>query len=172
MSTTGVRFTDAAYEVVDRYASRHARELGHGFVGAGHLLLGLADYRGLTFDKLRDKFNLDPEMLHAALIDQIGRGNRTGDIERPFTDVLVDVIFPAAMYEASQLGTSQAGPEDLLLAILPNSQDPTLYGPRRVSRSSGEGSLALTLLNKVGVNVDTARTVIYEILRPHQSITS
>lgn len=172
MSNRTVRFTDPAYQIVDHYAPRHARQLGHNYTGVGHLLLGLADHRGLTFDRLRDKFNLDPELLLEALVDQVGRRTPGGDVDRPFSDLLVDVIFPAAMYEASLLGSDQAGPEDLLLAILSNPDDPTLYGPRRVSRASGEGNMALTLLTKVGVNVDTARAAIYDVLRPHRSVAS
>jgi len=57
-----------------------ARELGHGYIGPEHLLLGLLEEQeGLAGEILR-KFGVTPEGLREATIQVVGRGAPTGEI--------------------------------------------------------------------------------------------
>jgi ATP-dependent Clp protease ATP-binding subunit ClpA len=70
------QFTGDARQVVDR-ASDQARRLGHGFIGAEHLLYGLACAGGEAGAVLRER-GVTPERVEAEFVRLIGPRNTAG----------------------------------------------------------------------------------------------
>jgi ATP-dependent Clp protease ATP-binding subunit ClpC len=109
------RFTHRAREVVV-LAQEEARMLGHDYIGAEHLLLGLLraggsacatlQSAGVTLDETRER-----------VVDIVGREaeNRSGQI--PFTPRAKEVL-ESALREALTLEDDNIGDEHLLLGVL------------------------------------------------------
>jgi len=64
-------------------ASAASRDLGHGYIGPEHLLIGLAEEdEGMAGDMLR-RYGLTPQALRQQIVKIVGRGAEEGRVERP-----------------------------------------------------------------------------------------
>jgi ATP-dependent Clp protease ATP-binding subunit ClpC len=74
---------------VFEFAFGISRELGHGYVGPEHLLIGLAQEEGLA-GELLTKYGLTPESLRQQTVKVVGRGAEEGRVESKSTTPQLD----------------------------------------------------------------------------------
>ncbi len=103
------RFTDAARQAVIR-AQWESRELGHPFIGAEHLLLGVARTDSALL-------GVDEGRLRAAVVAKVGSSMKIVEGNIPFTDEAKTAI-EHALGVALARGDRHIGPPQLLLALL------------------------------------------------------
>ncbi len=109
------KFTERAQSAL-RMAQEAAVEMGHGYVGSEHLLLGLCrEGKGVAATVLRSA-GLDEAELSAAITRAVG----TGTPGRPTQGLTprCKKIIEAALSEASRQGNRYVGTEHLLMALL------------------------------------------------------
>jgi ATP-dependent Clp protease ATP-binding subunit ClpA len=116
------RFTDAARQAVMN-AQEESRELGHPFIGAEHLLLGVAR----TDPSL---LGVDERRLRATVVETVGSSMKLVEGYIPFTDGAKSAI-EHALGVALARGDRHIGPTQLLLALL---EQPAV---RDILRASG-----------------------------------
>ncbi len=110
------RFTDRTRRVVV-LAQVQARELGHGFVGTQHLLLGLlVEGEGVAAVVL-ESLGISLEEVRDRVEEIVGRGQGTPAGHIPFTPSAKQVL-ERSLREALQLGHTYIGTEHLLLSLL------------------------------------------------------
>jgi len=118
-----MRFTDRARRVVV-LAQDEARELGHGFVSPGHLLLGLlAEGEGVAALAL-ESLGISLEEARDRVEEIAGRGQGAPAGRIPFTPPAKQAL-ERALREAVQLGHTYIGTEHLLLSLLAGGDDIT-----------------------------------------------
>jgi hypothetical protein len=116
-----MRFTDRARRVIV-LAQDEARELGHGFVGTEHLLLGLlAEGEGVAALAL-ESLSISLEEARDRVEEIAGRGQDAPAGYIPFTPPAKQVL-ERALREALQLGHHYIGTEHLLLSLLADGDD-------------------------------------------------
>jgi len=127
------RFTPNAEEVL-RLAQESAQELGHGYVGSEHLLLGLLRREeGLAYRVLTE-YGLTDEMVTGIVQRSMGRGNGGLAPAQGLTPRAKSVV-ELAVAESRRMNAPYIGTEHLLMGIL------------------REGSnMALRILRTVGVD--------------------
>ncbi|MBP3699986.1 MAG: ATP-dependent Clp protease ATP-binding subunit [Oscillospiraceae bacterium] len=127
------RFTPNAEEVL-RLAQEAAQELGHGYVGSEHLLLGLLRREeGLAYRVLTE-YGLTDEMVTGIVQRSMGRGNGGLAPAQGLTPRAKSVV-ELAVAESRRMSAPYIGTEHLLMGIL------------------REGSnMALRILRTVGVD--------------------
>jgi ATP-dependent Clp protease ATP-binding subunit ClpC len=103
------RFTDSARQAV-MYAQEESRELGHPFIGAEHLLLGVARTDS-------DVLGVSEARLRAAVVESVGSSMKLVQGFIPFTDEAKSAI-EHALGVALARGDRHIGPTQLLLALL------------------------------------------------------
>ena len=74
---------------VFEFAFGTSREMGHGYVGPEHLLIGLAQEEGLAGELLA-KYGLTPEALRQQTVKVVGRGAEEGRVESKTTTPHLD----------------------------------------------------------------------------------
>ena len=110
------RFTPRALEAL-RLAREGSAQLGHGYVGSEHLLLGLAgEGRELAARFLLEN-NMDPEVIRASIAELVGVGAPGCAPTQGLTPRCRHII-ERALEESRQLGHRSVGTEHLLLGIL------------------------------------------------------
>ena len=110
------RFTQRAQAAL-RLAQESAAELGHGYVGSEHLLLGLAREGQGVAAKVLQAAGLEPEGLKQGVADLVGRGAPGGLPSQGLTPRCKKII-ELALSEAVRLDHHYVGTEHLLLGIL------------------------------------------------------
>ena len=65
-------------------ASKHAKKLGHTYIGSDHILLGLLEEKGGAVGHILDKLKLNPEQMHREILDMMtpkfpGQGDKPKD---------------------------------------------------------------------------------------------
>ena len=110
------RFTPRARLVLEG-AADEAQDLGHGWVGTEHLLLGLfRQPEGLAARALSE-VGITAEACRGKVTDLISRGDAPGPFgTRPFTPRAIEVL-RGSVEEALLLGHNYIGTEHLLLAL-------------------------------------------------------
>lgn len=110
------RFTQRAQAAL-RLAQESAAELGHGYVGSEHLLLGLAgEGRGVA-SKVLLAAGLEPEKLKKTVAQLVGVGTPGAAPSQGLTPRCKKII-ELSLTEAVRLGHQYVGTEHLLLGIL------------------------------------------------------
>ncbi|WP_294522180.1 ATP-dependent Clp protease ATP-binding subunit [uncultured Pseudoflavonifractor sp.] len=113
---SGTRFTQRAQTAL-MLAQTCAAELGHGYVGSEHLLLGLArEEQGMAARVLRTA-GLSSETIRAAIAGMVGMGAPGGQPSQGLTPRCKKII-ELALAQSARLGCSYVGTEHLLLGIL------------------------------------------------------
>lgn len=110
------RFTERAKNVLD-LAHAGAAELGHGYVGSEHILLGLAREGGGVAAKVLNESGLESRLILDLIEKNIGRGGR-GDIPPQGLTPRAKRVVELAVTEANRLGHNYIGTEHLLMGIL------------------------------------------------------
>ncbi|MDR0380367.1 MAG: ATP-dependent Clp protease ATP-binding subunit [Oscillospiraceae bacterium] len=128
------RFTDRAQAAIRR-AQQTASELGHGYVGSEHLLLGLLlEEEGVAAHALRGA-EISADALRGQVVETVGRGEPNQTPVQGLTPRSKRII-ELAFAEAGRMGHSYVGTEHLLLGILQESD-----------------SVAARLLTSMGVDI-------------------
>ncbi|MBR2832436.1 MAG: ATP-dependent Clp protease ATP-binding subunit ClpC, partial [Oscillospiraceae bacterium] len=109
------RFTESAQRVME-LAQSAAAELGHGYLGTEHMLVGLIREDGGAAARVLREHGLDESLILEMIEKHIGRGKR-GDTPQGLTPRAKHVI-ELAVREANRLGHSAIGTEHLLMGIL------------------------------------------------------
>lgn len=113
------KFTERAQTAL-RLAQESASELGHGYVGSEHLLLGLArEGRGVAAQVLLGA-GLNPESIRGSIAKLVGVGAVGGRPSQGLTPRCKKII-EISLSEAARLGQRFVGTEHLLLGILKES---------------------------------------------------
>ena len=110
------RFTERAQAAL-RLAQEGSAELGHGYVGSEHLLLGLAREGKGVAAKVLQAAGVEPEGLKAAIAGLVGVGAPGGAPSQGLTPRCKKII-ELSLAEAARLGHHYVGTEHLLLGIL------------------------------------------------------
>ncbi len=113
------RLTARAQEAI-RMAHQAAAELGHGYVGSEHLLLGLLEEgQGVAANALTQT-GLQSTALRAKLIEAVGQGEPDAQPVQGMTPRSKRII-EVGMGEAARFGHNYVGTEHLLIGILHES---------------------------------------------------
>ncbi|OUO44693.1 ATP-dependent Clp protease ATP-binding subunit [Flavonifractor sp. An306] len=110
------RFTQRAQTAL-RLAQQCSAELGHGYVGSEHLLLGLAREGSGVAAKVLLAAGLDPETLKGAIAGLVGTGDKGAAPSQGLSPRCKKII-ELSLTEAARLGHHFVGTEHLLLGIL------------------------------------------------------
>ena len=110
------RFTERAKNVLN-LAHESAAELGHGYVGSEHILLGLAADGGGAAAKILREAGMDEALIRASIEKLVGRGESSDTTVQGLTPRAKRIIELAIM-DAARLGHSYVGTEHLLMGIL------------------------------------------------------
>ena len=110
------RFTQRAQAAL-RLAQESAAELGHGYVGSEHLLLGLAQEGRGVASKVLQAAGLEPESLKETVSQLVGVGT-PGTVPSQGLTPRCKKIIELSLTEAVRLGHQYVGTEHLLLGIL------------------------------------------------------
>lgn len=110
------RFTERAKNVLD-LAQAAAAELGHGYVGSEHILLGLSREGGGVAAKVLREFGLESRLIFDLIEKNIGRGG-SGELPPQGLTPRAKRVVELAVAEANRLGHNYIGTEHLLLGIL------------------------------------------------------
>ena len=110
------RFTERAEKALS-YSQQSAFELGHGYVGTEHLLLGLVKEGSGIAARVLQSQGVTEEKITKEIIDLIGRGEKTGQQPMGFTP-RVKRVLELSFNEARRMNQSYIGTEHLLLGIM------------------------------------------------------
>ncbi|MGN0989182.1 MAG: ATP-dependent Clp protease ATP-binding subunit, partial [Eubacteriales bacterium] len=94
-----------------------ARQMGHGYIGTEHLLLGLARCEGSVAASVLDKNDLSADFISDTIAEIIGKGAPSSVSGDDMTPRLKKVI-RQSVYEAQRLGQRTVGTEHLLISLL------------------------------------------------------
>jgi ATP-dependent Clp protease ATP-binding subunit ClpC len=109
------RFTERARQVVV-LAQDEARTLGHDYIGAEHLLLGLLrEEEGIAARALRF-LDVSIEGVRERVVETVGLGERAATGQIPFTPAAKSAL-ELALREALDLGHTYIGTEHVLLGL-------------------------------------------------------
>ncbi len=142
------RFTERARKVVVR-AQDEARFLKQNYIGTEHLLLGLIDEKEGIACKVLESLSITPSQIRDAVNQSVKEGTSESYEHIPFTPRAKKVL-ELSLREALQMGHNYIGTEHILLGLL----------------REGEG-VAARVLNSMGVNMDTVKAKVKEILNKY-----
>ena len=127
------KFTPRAEEAL-RLSQESAEELGHGYVGSEHLLLGLLREEEGLAHRVLTEYGLTDEMILSVLCRSVGAGLAGTAPSQGLTPRAKGVV-ELAVSEAARMGSPMIGTEHLLMGILREG-----------------GNMALRILRTVGVD--------------------
>ena len=127
------KFTPRAEEAL-RLSQESAEELGHGYVGSEHLLLGLLREEEGLAHRVLTEYGLTDEMILSVLRRSVGAGLAGTAPSQGLTPRAQGVV-ELAVSEAARMGSPMIGTEHLLMGILREG-----------------GNMALRILRTVGVD--------------------
>ena len=127
------KFTPRAEEVL-RLSQEAAEDLGHGYVGSEHLLLGLIREEEGIAHRVLSEFGVTDEMVCSVLQRSVGKGVSGAAPSQGLTPRAKSVV-ELAVSEASRMGSSAIGTAHLLMGLLREG-----------------GNMGLRILRTVGVD--------------------
>ena len=127
------KFTPRAEEAL-RLSQEAAEELGHGYVGSEHLLLGLIREEDGVAHRVLSEFGVTDEMVCSVLQRSVGKGVSGAAPSQGLTPRAKSVV-ELAVSEAARMGSSALGTAPLLMGILREG-----------------GNMGLRILRTVGVD--------------------
>jgi len=127
------KFTPRAEEVL-RLSQEAAEEMGHGYVGSEHLLLGLIREEEGVAHRVLSEYGVTDEMVCDVLQRSVGKGLSGAAPSQGLTPRAKSVV-ELAVSEAARMGGSYIGTEHLLMGILREG-----------------GNMALRILRTMGVD--------------------
>ncbi|MCL2699322.1 MAG: ATP-dependent Clp protease ATP-binding subunit [Defluviitaleaceae bacterium] len=138
------KFTEKAREAIAA-SQEAAGELGHGYVGTEHLLLGLRSVIDSVAAKTLAAQNVSYEAIEEKVLEVNGKSN-TAEEPQGFTPRTKRVL-ELSLQEASRLGAGYIGTEHLLIALLRE-----------------DDSIAVRILLSLGVNIQVLYNEIMSML--------
>ncbi len=127
------KFTPRAEEAL-RLAQEAAEEMGHGYVGTEHLLLGLMREEEGIAHRVMSEYGLTDEMICTVLERSMGRGMSGAAPTQGLTPRAKSAV-ELAVSEAMRLGAGYIGTEHLLMGLLREG-----------------GNMAIRILETVGID--------------------
>ena len=127
------KFTPRAEEAL-RLSQEAAEEMGHGYVGSEHLLLGLIREEEGIAHRVLSEYGVTDEMVCDVLQRSVGKGLSGTAPSQGLTPRAKSVV-ELAVSEAARMGSSYIGTEHLLMGILREG-----------------GNMALRILRTMGVD--------------------
>ena len=148
------KFTPRAEEAL-RLSQEAAEEMGHGYVGSEHLLLGLIREEEGIAHRVLSEYGVTDEMVCDVLQRSVGKGLSGTAPSQGLTPRAKSVV-ELAVSEAARIGSSYIGTEHLLMGILREG-----------------GNMALRILRTMGVDSKKMYSSIVQKLNdtPH-TVTS
>ncbi len=143
------KFTERAKRVFE-LAHDSAAELGHGYVGSEHILLGICLDGGGAAARVLKNNGIDADLVKAAIEKTVGKGEPAGTTVQGLTPRAKRIIEIAAA-EAVALGHSYIGTEHLLMGILREY-----------------GSVAGSILVSLGADINKLYTEIINVFNQSQ----
>jgi ATP-dependent Clp protease ATP-binding subunit ClpC len=110
------KFSPRAEEAL-RLAQESAEELGHGYVGSEHLLLGLMQEEEGIAHRVLTQYGLTEDMIRSVLSRSMGTGVSGAAPSQGLTPRAKGVV-ELAVSEAARTGSSYIGTEHLLMGLL------------------------------------------------------
>ena len=110
------KFTPRAEEVL-RLSQEAAEDLGHGYVGSEHLLLGLIREEEGIAHRVLSEFGVTDEMVCSVLQRSVGKGVSGAAPSQGLTPRAKSVV-ELAVSESARMGSSYIGTEHLLLGLI------------------------------------------------------
>ncbi len=110
------RFTQKAQSALQNALST-AKNMGHGYVGSEHLLLGILEEADCIAARILTMHSAEHKRLQKAIIDYMGTGAPSSITSADMTPRLREII-ESASYESSRTGGHFVGTEHLLSALL------------------------------------------------------
>jgi ATP-dependent Clp protease ATP-binding subunit ClpC len=135
------RFTDHARRVVV-LAQEEARDLGHGYIGTEHLLLGLLHKSDATAGRVLAKLQVDPEAVREKVGEYSPRDDKMLSGHVPFSPRAKKTL-ELSLREALQLGHNYIGSGHILLGLIRE-----------------ERGTAAKVLSELGVELEAARNLV------------
>ena len=127
------KFTPRAEEAL-RLSQEAAEEMGHGYVGSEHLLLGLIREEDGIAHRVLAEYGVTDEMVCGVLQRSVGKGLSGAAPSQGLTPRAKSVV-ELAVSESARMGSSYIGTEHLLMGILREG-----------------GNMALRILRTMGVD--------------------
>lgn len=119
------KFTDTSRRVVV-LAQEQSRELGHGYIGAEHLLLGIASLDSGSAHDALDRCGVRFGALQAATRALTPPGEKSPGNHVPFTKVAKHIL-EDSLRRVVALGHDEIRPEHLLLSVLHQAMEPDSF---------------------------------------------
>ena len=135
------KFTPRAEEAL-RLSQEAAEELGHGYVGSEHLLLGLIREEDGVAHRVLSEFGVTDEMVCSVLQRSVGKGVSGAAPSQGLTPRAKSVV-ELAVSEAARMGSASIGTGHLLMGLLREG-----------------GNMGLRILRTVGVDPNKMYSVI------------
>ena len=110
------KFTPRAEESL-RLAQEAAQDLGHGYVGCEHLLLGLLREEEGIAHRVLSEYGLTDEMITGILQHSVGQGT-SGDAPSQGLTPRAKSVIELAVGESHRMGAGYIGTEHLLMGLL------------------------------------------------------
>ena len=127
------KFTPRAEEAL-RLSQEAAEDLGHGYVGSEHLLLGLLREEDGVAHRVLSEFGVTDEMVCSVLQRSVGKGVSGAAPSQGLTPRAKSVV-ELAVSEAARMGSASIGTGHLLMGLLREG-----------------GNMGLRILRTVGVD--------------------
>ena len=138
------RFTDDAQRVLS-FAQEAALELGHGYVGTEHVLIGLTKVKNGVAAKALEELGIVTEDIFEAVEEQVGRGNKKAT--SIYMTPRVKNVLELAVQVANRMNHNYVGTEHILLGLL-----------------SDGGGVAVGILRAMNIRTDDIVEAIRHIL--------
>lgn len=110
------RFSERAKNALE-LAQKATEELGRGYIGSEHILLGLVREGGGVAARVLREAGIDSRLIHDLIVRNSGNGTR-GEVPVQGLTPRAKRVIEIAVMEANRLGHGYIGTEHLLLGIL------------------------------------------------------
>ena len=132
-----------------------AAELGHGYVGTEHLLLGLCRVDDTVAKYALDKSGITADAVEEQIVEDIGRGIK-GNVSVQDMTPRTKRVLQNAVNEAYSMGSKIVGTEHLLISVLRESDSKAM--DIILSEGAEPNEIVADMLEKMGVaRPDTER---------------
>ncbi len=140
-------FSAKANAVVEEAVSA-AAELGHGYVGTEHLLLGLCRADDTAAKYALDKSGITADAVEEQIVEDIGRGIK-GNVSVQDMTPRTKRVLQNAVNEAYSMGSKIVGTEHLLISVLRESDSKAM--DIILSEGAEPNEIVADMLEKMGV---------------------
>ena len=140
-------FSAKANAVIEEAVSA-AAELGHGYVGTEHLLLGLCRVDDTVAKYALDKSGITADAVEEQIVEDIGRGIK-GNVSVQDMTPRTKRVLQNAVNEAYSMGSKIVGTEHLLISVLRESDSKAM--DIILSEGAEPNEIVSDMLEKMGV---------------------